>query len=427
MMTDPKKEVYWYTKKTPEIKRLEKGAAADVCIVGGGMAGLSAAQKLKEAGLSVVVLECTFCGGGASGKSSGFLTPDSELQLADLLEKYGKEGAARMRQFVNVGLDLIRDNIQKHRIECDYQIQDSLFVANSRKSFKKVEDEHDARIKLGYESKLYAKGELPEVLGSDKYFGGVRYPGSFGLNSYLYCQAMKEILEKDGVRIYEESPALEIVEGKVMTKNAAVSAKYIVVATDHFLTDFNIRKKDIYHAQTFLASSLTLSDSQMEKIFPQDKMMVWDTDLIYQYFRPIEGNKLLFGAANLLYTYKPTEKKDWSGVIRKMRRYLADKFDLSDITFEYSWPGLIGVAKDFVPIAGADKRMKNVFYMSAATGLPWAAALGDYIAGKITKEREDYDHFFSPERRYPISNNLQIVLSKPVAFALSHGIIKYFK
>ncbi len=427
MKLAPKKQVYWYTKKTPTIKKLENNAAADVVIVGGGMAGLSAGQKLSEAGLKVIILECTFCGGGASGKSSGFLTPDSELQLADLLEKYGPEGAVKMRQFVDVGLNLIRDNIKKYNIDCDYQIQDSLFVANSRKSFRKVEVEHQARVKLGYESKLYSEEKLPEILGGNKYFGGVRYPGSFGLNSYLYCQAMKEILEKNGVEIYEESSVSEIMEGKVKAGDFVVSAKYIIVATDHFLSNFNIRKRDVYHAQTFLAVSAPLEDSKFRKIFPNDVTMVWDTDLIYQYFRPIEGNRLLFGAANLLYTYKPHEKKNFADVIQKMRRYLKNKFDLDDIVFEYSWPGMIGVAKDFVPIAGIDPKMKNVLYMSAATGLPWAAALGDYLAGKITNGRQDYDQFFSPERHYPVSNNIQVVISKPVAFAISHGIIKYFK
>ncbi|HZS43051.1 MAG TPA: FAD-binding oxidoreductase [Candidatus Paceibacterota bacterium] len=425
-----KKEVYWYTKKEPTIKRLDQNASADVCIVGGGMSGLSAADRLNAAGLKVMVLECRFCGGGASGKSSGFLTPDSELQLADLLEKYGPEGAKKMREFVNVGLDLIRDNIKKHNIDCDYRVQDSLFVANSKKSFKKVKDEHEARTKLGYQSDLYHPEKLPEVLATDQYFGGVRYGGSFGLNSYLYCQAMKEVLEKRGVEIFEETVVTEVKDGKVVcdySGNFTVKAKHIIVATDKFLPDLNLRKNEVYHAQTFLALSQPLSEKQIKKIFPSDEVMVWDTDLIYQYYRLVEDNRLLFGAANLLYTYQSNQKENFEGVIRKMHKYLKIKFGVADITFEYSWPGLIGVTKDFVPIAGQDPKMKSVYYVSGATGLPWAVALGDYIAEKILNNRDDYDKFFTANRSYPISNKIQSFISKPLAFALSHGIVKYFK
>src|SRR4051812_17449506 len=102
-----KKEVYWYSKKKPQIKKLQNNAAADICVVGGGMTGLSAAQKLVDAGKKVIILECHFCGGGASGKSSGFITPDSELQLADLKSKYGNEAAKKLRVFANRGVEQI--------------------------------------------------------------------------------------------------------------------------------------------------------------------------------------------------------------------------------------------------------------------------------------------------------------------------------
>lgn len=94
--------VHWHartTKSPPEQPPivLEGRIEADVVVVGGGMAGLAAAEWLRDqAGKEVVLLESTFCGGGATGRSSGFITPDSELQVTDLVRRFGP-GEARRR------------------------------------------------------------------------------------------------------------------------------------------------------------------------------------------------------------------------------------------------------------------------------------------------------------------------------------------
>ena len=89
---EPKSEVYWYTLKKPTIKKLEENKEVDIVIVGGGIAGLMCAKKLKEKNpaLSILVLESSVCGAGATGKSSGFITPDSELELGDIVSQFGE-------------------------------------------------------------------------------------------------------------------------------------------------------------------------------------------------------------------------------------------------------------------------------------------------------------------------------------------------
>jgi gamma-glutamylputrescine oxidase len=87
--------VFWYLNK-PTITPLRQSLETDVVVVGGGMAGLTAAQAFAEKGARVVLLEKNFCGAGASGKSSGFITPNSELSLNDLATIYGLEVAHKL-------------------------------------------------------------------------------------------------------------------------------------------------------------------------------------------------------------------------------------------------------------------------------------------------------------------------------------------
>jgi glycine/D-amino acid oxidase-like deaminating enzyme len=90
------------------------------------------------------------------------------------------------------------------------------------------------------------------------------------------------------------------------------------------------------------------------------------------------------------------------------------------MTFEYFWPGLIGVTQDLRPLAGFDENMKNVYYISAATGLPWAAALGRYSAERIVDKRDDLDIYFSPQRKFLFGNILQTILGKRITFPLAN-------
>lgn len=425
----PKNQVYWYTLRQSPGQPLTEDVKTDVAVVGGGMAGLMCAQKVAAHGLSVIVVEAGFCGAGASGKSSGFITPDSELELNDLVAEYGPERAQELWEFVTSGCEAIRQNILELKLGCDYQVQDSLFIANTKGGWKKVTEEHAARQKLKYESILYSKRRLPEVIGSTNYHGGVRYPGTFGIISYLYCQGLKEVLKKQGVRIYENTPVQQLDTKTINTVNGhAITAEHIVFCADHFLPSLGLVPKDVYHAQTFLALSPPLPLEDQKKVFPDQPLLVWDTNLIYQYFRFTGEGRLLLGGSSLVYTYLPKEVYAPQFIIHKLSQYLRDKFPNLKVDLEYLWSGLIGVSKDFLPVAGAHHELSDVYYIGGAAGLPWAAALGRYVADKIAKRSSTpFDQYFKTPRKYPIPYTVQNVLGKPITFALSHGVVKYLK
>ncbi|MDO8493023.1 MAG: FAD-binding oxidoreductase [bacterium] len=418
--------VFWYSAKAPTLSAPLSGeVTADVVIVGGGMAGLSTAQRLREAGKDVVLVEKDFCGAGASGKTSGFITPNSEVELSSLLATHGPEKAKKIWGFVTSGVDDIRANIEKYKIDCDYQVQDSLFIANDKAGMKYVEEENETRETLQYQTRLYTDKDVQTTIGSSGYVGAVRFPNTFGMNSYLYCQALREILINIGVRIYEDTPVTNIRDDGVTTTGGNVSAKKVVVCGDRFIPDMGVLKKEIYHVQTFLGISKPLSDEDIKKIFPTDKMMVWDTDLVYNYYRATGGNRVLLGGGDLIYTYAPNVSNNTPRFKKRLEKYFKKKFPTIPIELEYIWPGMLGVSKDLLPIMGADEKLPNVWYVGAATGLPWAAALGKYAADRILNGRNEYDADFSWKRKFVIGNKIQTLLTTPLTYALSHGITEY--
>ncbi|MEX0940833.1 MAG: FAD-binding oxidoreductase [Candidatus Babeliales bacterium] len=402
-----------------------KDINVEIAIIGGGMAGLSAAQAFNKKGKKVALFEQYYCGSGASGKSSGFITPNAELSLTDFADRYTIEVAQQIWNFIISGVQDIKTNIQDHEIICDYIPQDTVVLANSKKALKELSIEHANLTKLGYKTSYYNQNAIREYVNSADYFGGVRYEGSFGINGYLYCQALKKKLQQQGVIIFEETPVTSIDNHTLKTMHANIKADYIIVCVDRFMPELNVLKQEIYHAQTFLMISQQLTDQQVRTLFPITNLMAWDTDLIYTYFRLTGDNRLLVGGGNFLTTYSSKADHEYAPMVRKLTHYIHKKFPQLKTQFEQLWPGLIGLSKDIGPIAGRDNKKPYLYYISAAAGLPIAAALGRYSAEHILEGRIDLDPYFSPYRSFAIGGILQSVLGKKLSFALCNLKTRY--
>ena len=415
----PQDQNFWILNNK-NINRLTKNIRTEIVVIGGGVAGLSAAQSFAERGSKVVLLEKNFCGSGASGKSSGFITPDSELSLSTLIKMFGAVEAKKIWEFVISGINKIKNNIEKYKIDCDFQEQNTLVLATSSYKFNQmIKPEFISRKELGYNANLYEAYELSKIINSNKYSGAVSYGGSFGINGYKYCSRLKNILQEQGVDIFEETVVTEVSENLVKTTDAEIRADKIIVCTDYFINVLNLLKNKIYHAQTFLMISSVLSEEQAKNIFPGDKFMAWDTDLIYHYFRLSGDNRLLLGGSSLFYTYM-AEKHNSKFMIRLLSNYFNQKFGIKDITFEYIWPGLIGISKDLFPIAGFDKKLSSVYYILAAAGLPWAAALGLHAPNHVLNKNSELEKYFSPYRKFPVDGFVQNLLGQKLSFAISN-------
>lgn len=415
----PQDENYWYLKR-PEVTPLTTNCSADVVVVGGGMTGITAAQAFAQKGKKVILLEAFFLGAGASGKSSGFITPNGEIGLSEFVRRYGVEGGLAIWNLLEErGKEHIRKNIKDHSIECDYIEEDSLEVASTQKDLSIILKEAEYLAKFGFETKFTKKEDIPAVLGTSRYFGGVTYGKNFGISAYKYCQAMKNILAQQGVEIYEETPVLSLQEHLVTTAHAAVKADTIIVCADRFIPNLGKLSKEIYHVQNFLLISQTLAEHDIRKIFPQKKLMVWDTELVYNFYR-LTGNRLLLGGGSPLKAYATNPSYHSQFMVKKLTRYWDETFPDTQIQFKQLWPGLIGVSKDIAPIMGYDRDIKSIYYVGAPAGLTVGAALGNYSADHVIDGADTLKDYFSPYRTFKIGGMLQSILGNKISFALSH-------
>lgn len=420
-MSAPRGDVFWYRGGTPGGTPLRGDLVADAVVVGGGMAGLTCAQFLREGGLSVVLVEKDFCGAGASGKSSGFITPASELELSDVIASFGVERAPALWSFAEGGVELIRSNISTFSIDCDYQVQDSLFVAVNDRGARHARDEHRARTMLGYPSTHYEKDGLPSVVGTTSFAGAVRFPGTFGIDSYRYCRGMRDVLIGQGVQVFEGTLVDAVRPGEVRAGGHRITAGHVVLCADRWIPGLWPRRAPIGQVQTFLAVTAPLRDDQVRRVFPGAPVMAWDSRLTYDYFRLTGDQRLLVGGANLWHTYALRERHDPVANLRPLASFVARTFPGLDARWEHVWPGMLGVSKDFLPVAGTDAASPSLRYIGAAAGLPWAAALGRQVGRSIVSGAGEPFPEFSPRRRAMGGAWLDRVLTTRGGLAVAHG------
>jgi gamma-glutamylputrescine oxidase len=146
---------------------LGKDIKCDILIVGAGMSGMNAALEFAGSGLKVVVIDHNMVGGSSSGRSAGFLTPDSELELHQLVRRYGVALAREIWDIPCRGIERIVDSVKKHDIECGLLEQDSLFLGLRKSGREGVEEELECRKSVGFsDQKLYDEQALKGILGA---------------------------------------------------------------------------------------------------------------------------------------------------------------------------------------------------------------------------------------------------------------------
>ncbi len=428
----------WWTttllwKQFKHCPPLNKPIKCDVLIVGGGVSGISAAAEFLGKGLKIVLIEKNIVGGSSSGRSAGFLTPDSELELHQLVRRYGTEAAKDIWDIPCRGIARIVDGIKRLEIECGLLEQDSLFLGIGKDGKKAVASELECRQSVGFaDQQIYDESELKSVLGAEHYSAGIRYTGTYGINPMLCLQGFKDRCIDAGMQIFESTEMERLDDHTVHTHAGSVTADRIIIAVDKLDKSISPLAEEIFHAQTFMSVTEPLNDKELNLLFPGGKQMqCWDSKLVYSYFRLTADNRLLLGGGSPITTFlrdaynNPTVIKM---VIKDFKRHFPF---LKDLTFMQFWPGLIDTARDLLPLIVKPPKQEHLQFILGAVGLPWAAFAGSFAAryaqGLADDDYKKYYPYFSNRRHFLLPSGLGKFIGKPLLFSISNSWAKFYQ
>ena len=221
--------------RSSRFRRCVATVTADVCVVGGGYTGLSAALHLAEAGLDVVLLEAQRVGWGASGRNGGQVG-SGQRRSQDWLEKrFGRDTARLLWDMAEEAKALVRALVERHAIACDLRPG----VIHAARRADEVAEHHAEAESLardyGYDAiEPLDRAGIAARIGSDAFHGGTLDRGAMHLHPLNYALGLARAAVAAGVRVFEAS-RVEALEPEVRTSGGRVRARFVLVAGNGYL------------------------------------------------------------------------------------------------------------------------------------------------------------------------------------------------
>lgn len=379
--------------------RLSGAAYADVCVIGGGYTGLSAALHLAEAGVRVVLLEAKMIGFGASGRNGGQIHTGLRKEQAELECWLGAEHARDLWNLTEESKSLVCGLIAKHGIDC--ALRDGLVIAAHDKAALRdlAEDtEHLAKY-YRYDARMMDEAETAEKLGTPIYPGARLDMGGGHLHPLAFARGLAIAADSAGAVIWEHSPARAI-EGdgplRIRCDDGTVTADKVLLACDAFSASVAPElDAHIGHVESFIVATMPLPPHLADEIIPSN-VAVADTRHVLDYYRKSADNRLLF-AGRESYLRPP---RDIAELVRP--RMLRVFPALEDTHIEYAWSGTVGITPTRMPHFGA--LSERIFFAHGYSGQGVALATlgGKLLAEAAMGNRERFDVFARvPQTKFP--------------------------
>ncbi|TMW72074.1 FAD-dependent oxidoreductase [Alteribacter natronophilus] len=227
-------EPFWRKNVSAELEfpKLSEDLTCDVCIVGGGIAGITTAYVLQKEGFDVVVLEAGRLLNGTTGHTTAKITSQHGLIYDEYISHFGEEKARRYYEANEEGLKMIESFISELGVDCGFSRQDAFVWTNERKKLDQLKKEDEAYRKLGIDGGLVDESELPFPAE-----GAIVIRNQAQFNPVPYLQAMAASFTDKGGRIFENTTANGVDPGdspKVNTRSGySVTCRHVVAAS-HF-------------------------------------------------------------------------------------------------------------------------------------------------------------------------------------------------
>jgi gamma-glutamylputrescine oxidase len=347
--------ISWYrdSAETPKGSPSLQGVVeADVCIVGAGVTGLSAAIELRQLGLSVVVIEAKTIGFGASGRNGGHVAVGQRRGQKVLEDWYG---LAKAQALWKVGLEsvsLVEGLISQFQIECELK-RGSLFLAASPRlsDALKAEVEH-LQQHYQHDSVSYlSRSEVRVETSAQGVADGIKETRALHLHPLKYVQGLAAAAKALGAVIYENTPAQSIDRQSsrviVKTPNGNVSAHQLILACNAYLDQLNPKiGSSIMPINNFMIATEPLDRDTADSITRSD-LALSDSQFVVNYWKLSADNRLLFGGGE---TYRERFPSDMEKLVRP---YLLKRYpQLAHTQITHAWGGRLAITRNRLPHVG---------------------------------------------------------------------------
>jgi len=394
----------WYadTCGTTAQSPLETHVSTDVCIIGAGFTGLSAALELQSNGIDCVLLEAHQVGWGASGRNGGQLGTGFNMDQTALESLVGRVQAHKLWNIAESAKRWIKDTCHHYQVDIEYQ--PGIVYALHRQRFVKPLHQYCEYLHKQYDYTAMQALDAEQIqrrVACPSYFGGAIDHGAGHVHPLKLAQGLAHAALKCGARLYEQSEVVRLerkstTEQRVITPTGSVSCQHVILATNGYGDNLDRHLQTrLMPINNFIVVTEPLG-ALAEQLLPFNEAVA-DSRFVVNYFRRVAGDRLLFGGGEN-YSYRFPKH-----IVPLVRKAMLGIFpDVHSAAIDYAWGGTLAITRNRLPYIRELEPQRFTAGGYSGHGVALACIYGKALAGKLYGDDETFtDLSCLPDRRFP--------------------------
>ena len=392
----PGEPISLWIATTPEthFPALNGDVSVDVAVLGGGITGIATAYLLKQAGLTVAVIEAGRIVKSVTGNTTAKITSLHNLIYDHLISQFGEEKARLFGEAQESAKEKIAEIVKQLNIDCDFRRTQAYTYTLLEEEMEQIKAEVEAATKLGLPASYVDSTPLPFEIR-----GAVKFDNQAQFHPRKYLLALIEKIPGDGSYVFEETRALDVEDEEpcsVRTTRGTIKAKSVVITTH-----FPVLDPNIYFAAMSPKRSYVLG-CRLNGPVPEGMYISAGTPHHSIRSNPYQGGEIIMiGGEN----HKTGQGGDTSEHYRHLEEWARANFDIQSI--EFRWSTQDNNTVDKVPYIG--KLSTGSKHLYVATGFGGWGMTNSHVAAMLLTDmilgRENpWGEVFDPSRFKPITS-----------------------
>ncbi|MDD3304103.1 MAG: FAD-dependent oxidoreductase [Clostridia bacterium] len=385
--------VWLNSVELPKYKKLEEDISTDVCIVGGGITGITLGYKLKKEGIPFVLIEKDMIASKATGHTTAKITSQHGLLYHYLQNAYSKEYAKDYLYANQEAIEDISRIVSSEKIDCDFVRQNSYVFTNDETKVNDIKKEFDVLSDIGFDAEIVNKLDISvDILSAIKFNNQAKF------NPLKYIAGL---LPHFSESIYENTVALDIKKNNngffIQTENGScITCKKLVIATKYPIKDI----PGFYFTKLYQETSYVLAITTDTKI---DGMYIsCDTPKISLRSATYNGKEVvLLGGEN----NRTGEKINTLNAYENLENIAKSLFN--NYTVLAKWNTEDAISLDKIPYIGDFSKLYPNCYVATGFnkwGMTSSNVAANILFDKITNRENKYAYVFDSTRFHMIKN-----------------------
>ncbi len=365
-MSHPPKSLWWDSLSQPlKIREsVDSNLELDVAIIGAGYTGLWSAYYLKqnEPNLKIGLIEANVAGFGASGRNGGWCSALFPVGLEKLAEQSDRQTAIRMQKTMFETVDEVGRIIEKEGIDAEWQKGGSYSIARDEIQLKRAKEETKHFKEWGFNDfdfTFFNQIEAINKINASNILGTTFTPHCASINPAKLVRQLAEVVEKNGIKIFENSQVTNFSKNRVFVNNQEIKAKFIINATEAYRSNFKQYKRTSIPVYSLMIATEPLSIETWDEIGLKNRETFADYRNLIIYGQRTKDNRFAFGGRGAPYHFGSKINPIFDQHQKTHRDLLETLIDIfpviKGVKVTHTWGGPLAIARDWAPHVTFDK------------------------------------------------------------------------